>query len=132
MTLLQKIEKLTWFSEITKLKNILKDFKSYIDSKISVTEQAITALQINTSITGYIDFTTMSNTLIYYNDVDTALVVTQNVDDSITFTITNGGFTTNKTVPIMPGANVVGMTTNTLQIETSTSPQLYFKIEVYV
>lgn len=124
----QKIEKLTWFNSIDKLKDILRN----ISNRVILNTQAITALQVNTSITGYLDFSNMSNTLISFNDVDPTLLVTQNPDDSVTFTIANGGFTTNKTIPILPGANIIAMTNNTIQVETSTALQLYFKIEVYL
>jgi hypothetical protein len=120
-TLIQKIKSNTWFNNLIKTREILLALV-----------QNITALQINTSITGYIDFTDMSNTLISYNDIDPSLTVVQNGDDSVTFTLTNGGFTTNKTIPILPGANVLSLTDNVLQIESSTASQLYFKIEVYV
>lgn len=131
-TIEQLISEVTWFDLPNKIKNILKLLKSSFDNRFTSIQQSITALQINTSITGFIDFTTMSNTTIYYNDIDPTLSVTQNLDDSITFTITNGGFVTDKTIPIMPGANILSMTNNAIQIETSTAPQLYFKIEVYI
>ena len=128
LTLEQEIKSNTWFNNLIKTKNILLKLLA----RITTLETDVTALQINKSITGYLDFTTMANSVISYNDVDTALTVVQNGDDTITFTVTNGGFTTDKTIPILPGANVVAMTTNTLQVETSTSLQLYFKIEVYI
>ena len=128
MTLEEEIKSNSWYNNLIKTKNILLKL---LDKSVSL-ETEVNSLQINKSITGYLDFTTMVNTNISYNDVDPALTVIQNGDDTITFTITNGGFTTDKTIPILPGANIVALTSNTLQVESSTASQLYFKIEVYL
>lgn len=73
---------------------------------------------------------TSTELILYYNDVDSNITVTEVNFPLLELKITNGGFKTNKTIPsIMNAKDIVIVDNNTIRFN-STSDKKYFKIEI--